>query len=98
MKPAILLQSAEEELVLAAKYYEQRFPGLGSRFLAELQRAIERVQELPDAGTPLRGGYRRRLLLRFPYGVLYRTTAEEIVIVAVMHMRRRPDYWRKRVP
>jgi len=44
----------------------------------------------------LRGGFRRRLLRRFPYGILYKEEESQIVIVAVMHLRRRPGYWRNR--
>ena len=96
MKHAVILQPAEEELVEAARFYEERSSGLGSDFLAEIEQSIRRVLENPEAVARLRGGFRRRLLRRFPYGLLYRVDAEEIVIVAVMHLRRRPDYWRKR--
>jgi hypothetical protein len=34
---------------------------------------------------------------RFPYGLVYEVSGEEIVIVAVMHLHRRPGYWRDRV-
>ncbi len=37
------------------------------------------------------GELRRRLVRRFPFGVLYRSDPEEIVIVA--HLRRKPGYW-----
>jgi len=36
------------------------------------------------------------LVQRFPYQVVYRLSAEEIVIVAIAHLKRRPFYWRKR--
>lgn len=83
-------------MVEAARFYEQRRAGLGFDFLAEVERSIARMREYPEAGRPIRGGTRRRLLRRFPYGLLYRLDADEIVIVAVMHLRRRPDYWRNR--
>ena len=40
---------------------------------------------------------RRRLVRRFPFGILYRIEPEEIVIVAVAHLRRKPGYWRERI-
>jgi hypothetical protein len=39
---------------------------------------------------------RRILLDRFPYSVIYRASADEILIIAVAHLRRRPGYWRHR--
>jgi len=47
-------------------------------------------------GVPC-GGIRKRPVHRFPYAVLYRVDPDEIVVVAVMHQRRRPDYWRSRI-
>jgi plasmid stabilization system protein ParE len=96
LKPAVFLQPAEEEMVEAARFYEQRHIGLGVDFLAEVEHCIARMRENPEAGRSIRAGTRRRVLRRFPYGLLYRVDPEEIVIVAVMHLRRRPDYWRGR--
>jgi len=33
----------------------------------------------------------------FPYGILYSLLDQDIVVVAVMHLHRKPDYWEKRV-
>ena len=96
MKRVVVLDAADEELVEAAKFYEDKSPGLGFDFLTELGHAITRLTQHPYAGTALSGGVRRRLLRRFPYGLLYRLDDEEIVIVAVMHLRRRPGYWLQR--
>jgi hypothetical protein len=40
-------------------------------------------------------GTRRCLIAKFPYGVIYHYSPEqdEIVIVAIAHLHRRPDYW-----
>ena len=96
MKRVVVLGAADEELVEAAKFYESRSNGLGVDFLAELDHVIARITDHPYAGAVVSGAVRRRLLRRFPYGVLYRLEADEIVIVAVMHLRRRSGYWRGR--
>ena len=44
----------------------------------------------------LKGEVRRCLVHRFPYGVLYSVEPEGISILAVMHLRRDPDYWKQR--
>jgi hypothetical protein len=33
---------------------------------------------------------------RFPYGVIYQVTDEEVFIIAVMHLNREPNYWKNR--
>ena len=97
MKRIVFLDPAREEMAEAAKYYEAQANGLGFDFLEEIEHAIERIKEFPNSGKMLRGSIRRRLAKRFPFGILYCADEEEIVIIAVMHLRRRPDYWIKRL-
>jgi plasmid stabilization system protein ParE len=96
LRRAVVLDAADAELVEAAKFYERKARGLGADFLHEVEHAIRRLAEYPEAGASLPDGFRRRLLRRFPYGVLYKVEENEIVIAAVMHLRRRPGYWRGR--
>ena len=84
---------AERELNDAAQYYEQEQVGLGAAFLVDVQRCTAAIREHPQAAPIVRGQIRRRLCERFPYGLLYVVTADEIRVLAVMHLRRRPAYW-----
>jgi hypothetical protein len=46
------------------------------------------------------GGERRlraTLLSRFPYAIVYKTSENEIHVVAIAHLSRRPAYWADRV-
>jgi len=84
---------AERELNDAARYYEQEQPGLGAAFIVDVQRCTAAVHAYPQAAPLVRGQIRRRSCERFPYGLLYTVTGDEIRILAVMHLRRRPAYW-----
>ena len=84
---------AEHELNEAAQYYELEEPGLGSAFLEEVDRCLRSIAEQPEAGQILQGSVRRRLLRRFPYGLLYKINPSGIRILAVMNLKRRPNYW-----
>ena len=96
MKPTRLLADAHVEMIEAARFYAARKPGLGLTFLDAVERAIADIRESPKRWPLVRGRTRRRLVAKFPYGVLYRDDPDEIVIVAVMHLHRRPGYWRGR--
>ena len=87
---------AEVEFVEAALFYEGRVSGLGSAFVAEVERAVTFARSNPVAGAPLGGKVRRVLVRRFPYSVIYRREAERLLILAIAHQRRRPGYWRHR--
>ena len=84
---------AESELIDAALYYESENSGLGTSFLDEVERYIDAITKHPDSGTKLRWPVLRRILRRFPYGILYSVKNDDIRILAIMHLKRRPNYW-----
>jgi len=96
---AVFLSPALAEMAEAAQFYESRQAGLGHQFLDALDRAVEDVEQNPQRWPVLKKQVRRRLVGRFPYGILYRIEEgrQEITIVAIMHLCRRPNYWTKRI-
>ena len=88
--------AALEEYLGAVEYYSNISQHLGEAFVNEVESGIERVLSHPKACQCIEGNVRRCLLRRFPFGIYYCIEDEEIVIYAVMHMSRRPDYWRDR--
>lgn len=91
------LAPARRELEETVDFYNSRQPGLGDEFAAEVQNTVARVLHNPLAWTKLSPEIRRCRLRRFPYGLVYQIRPKEILFVAVMHLRRRPDYWRSRI-
>lgn len=96
MTPIRLLLEADEELRVAAQAYENAQPGLGRAFVDQVRRTISLIAEYPRASRVVRSGLRTRSVARFPYRIYYRVSAEELVVVAVGHRRRRPGFWRMR--
>ncbi len=90
--------AARAELFEAADFYSRRKQGLGDEFLDEAMRVAQFIKQYPMTSMPRRHGVRKRGLDRFPYGIVYLVRDNEIVIVAVAHWKRRPAYWRRRLP
>ena len=90
-------EAADEEMNSAAAYYEAREIGLGEAFLAEISRGIRQIQTRPLAWPTLIDDYRRYVLNRFPYVLIYRVDADDILVLAVAHSHRKPGYWRSRL-
>ena len=87
---------ARLELVDATTYYGGCRKGLGREFYQRIVAAEEDILDHPQAWRSLGGPYRRKLLKQFPYGLIYHEPEPGwIEIVAVMHLHREPDYWRK---
>ncbi|MFG6429114.1 hypothetical protein ACG00Y_04285 [Roseateles sp. LYH14W] len=59
--------------------------------------AVRAAASLPEHGAPRSKSTRRRLVIGFPFGVIYATVGDEIVVVAIADGRRKPDYWVKRL-
>lgn len=97
MKPVDYHPYALNELIQSAEYYAARAEGLGERFLDEVECAVIDVSESPERWPYFLLNARRRLLDRFPYSIVYVVDTERIYILAVMHQRRRPWYWKNRL-
>jgi plasmid stabilization system protein ParE len=93
LTPVVLLRGAQADLPRAARFYEEETAGLGANFLVEAGRPFALLEENPEIGAPLPRGARKLLLHRFPYLVIYRTEAERVLVLAVGHQRRHPDFW-----
>lgn len=89
--------AAQQELEAALAYYDAISPDLGDAFLTEVEQTIERIIGFPDAWATLSANTRRCRVSGFPYGIIYQKKEPNILIVAVMHLQRQPDYWVERI-
>lgn len=96
MKVVKFHPDAEAEMIEAAAYYESQQSGLGRRFLASVQDAINRIGGNPRLFPVVELDVCRCLTKTFPFGVLFRERPDVIVIMAVMHLHREPGYWKNR--
>jgi plasmid stabilization system protein ParE len=94
MTPYRFTSTARRELSEAIRYYEQRENGLGAAFLDEVEATINRILQHPTAWHPLSPRTRRCRTHRFPFGLIYQIRTDEILVVAVMDLRRDPASWK----
>ncbi len=97
MKPYAFHPEAGEEYAQAAEYYAAMSPELGVRFCNEIERLIDQARQRPDTFFRVSPGVRRALARKFPYSVVYLDEPDRVWIVAVMHAKRWPGYWRTRL-
>ena len=93
MREVRFLLPAEDEMLEAAFYYEQQSSGLGKDFLDKIQNAVDDISQHPTRWPKTRKNIRRRMVHRFPYAILYEVHSHYVLIVAVMHLRKHPNYW-----
>jgi plasmid stabilization system protein ParE len=87
------LQEYEE----AACYYGEISINLAEAFIKSVEKGITYILDNPEAWPVIEEDVRRHLIERFPYGIYYVIENDYIMIVAVMHMNRKPGYWKKRL-
>lgn len=80
----------------AYDWYRDRNSAAAANFIAEIDRAMEAIAEAPDRWPRYIHNTRRFLLRRFPFSVVFRLAEAALQVVAIVHGRRRPGYWRKR--
>ena len=96
MTPIRFHPDADSEMMEAAAYYEAQQKDLGKRFLSVVQGSLIHIQINPHLYPIIHLDVRRCLTKTFPFNVLFRITPDQIIIMAVMHQNRHPDYWKNR--
>jgi toxin ParE1/3/4 len=94
--------AAAEEVAEAAAWYEKERTALGAEFEQAIEAALDLLEEdlvplAPVPGAAGARGVKRLLLRRFPYAVIVRADASEVVVIAFAHTARHPWYWRERL-
>ena len=87
---------ARDELAAAVAFYERQAKGLGAELSAEVRRSLTRLSALPYSGSPAEEDVRRAFVRRFPFAIVYRPESDRLLVLAVMHLRRKPGYWKDR--
>lgn len=96
MSEIIFHPDVANEIKSSYDWYESQAEGLGGDLLSELESAYDAIIELPNAWPKFQNEFRRFLLGKFPFSVIYRTLDTSIYVVAVMHNSRKPGYWLSR--
>ncbi len=92
----VLRVQAEDDLDEAASWYESEKAGLGLKFIQDVNFLFERIEDNPFQFPVVHGKTRRAMARRFPYGAFFTVDEEKILVLAVVHLHRHPDTWKKR--
>lgn len=88
---------ALDEFDEAGRHYASIDADLGSQFYREIERLIREACGEPQRFRRFDPPARRNFSRSFPYAVIYLEKPDYLWIVAVMHMKREPGYWKSRL-
>lgn len=97
MKPVGFHPAAREEVKAAADYYAQVSLDTGRQFYDEIDRLVSDIGNTPLLWRLFDPPARRHFTMRFPYAIIYLDQPARIWIIAVMHFKQRPGYWKERL-
>lgn len=66
------LLEAELEILDAVTFYKEGAGDIAADFFVEFSKARDQIAAFPEFWKPVGGNYHRKLLERFPYGIIYR--------------------------
>lgn len=93
MLPVVFRAEALDDLVAAARWYDERLPGLGRDFIAAVEAKLELLSRNPRQYQRVRGPIRRAITRHFPYGIFFVEDGDQITVLAVLHHARHPKHW-----
>ena len=93
----VFTPDASDDVASAYEWYEDRAPGLGEDFLRCVEACVLTIQRHPQAYRVAVDDFRRALIRRFPYEIVYETSASTIVVYAIFHCSQDPRKWRRRL-
>lgn len=80
---------AELDLLVAAGWYEAQRQGLGAEFIEELSLLVASLADNALLYADRFEGVRRVFARRFPFAVSFQIVGDEVVVISILHMRRR---------
>lgn len=93
----IFSPEADDDVLEAYDWYENRAPGLGEDFLRCVEASILTIQRHPRMYPIAVDEFRRAIIRRFPFEIFYETNDRAITIYSVFHCSQDPKKWRNRL-
>ena len=88
---------AEIEFFEAALWYSNQMENLDEEFVDAVDRGIERIQSNPRQFPIIFDNFRKLVIKKFPFVIIYTEEDQEILVLAVFHTSKNPKTWNKRI-
>jgi plasmid stabilization system protein ParE len=96
MKPVDYLPGARRDYDESFDWYAERSPIAAERFSNAVDATLQRIAANPEWFAFIDARHQECLVQRFPFRIVFRDEPTRILVVAVAHAKRRPDYWKNR--
>jgi toxin ParE1/3/4 len=97
VREIIFTPVARFELIEAEDWYENESPGLGRKFLVQVDAVVTQIISNPRLFPVVHKDVRRALLKRFPHALMFVIEQDEaLTVISCFHGSRDPLRWQSR--
>ena len=97
MLPINYLPGARRDFDESFDWYAGRSAIAAERFANAVDAAMLRIAKNSRMLTHVDRVYQECPVKRFPFRIIFRHLEDQILIVAIAHAKRRPNYWQSRI-
>lgn len=97
MLSIVFQPQAERDLQTICNYYDDLEPGVGRRFAAAVAEQLTRAALMPQAFPIYMAEWRKARPYRFPYLILFELDGDRLIVAAIVHGHRDPNYIERRL-
>ena len=90
------IEPAYEEYNEAIEFYKLKSEGLEKKFILEIDRTLGIIKNYPESFPKFTENTRKAIVSIFPFNLIYSISDKSILIIAVAHQHRKPNYWLSR--
>lgn len=96
MTEVVITSVAERDFIESLCWCAERDVTAANDFDQKFQRVVSELEIDPERFPLYDDPYRFILMCRFPFRVIFRVDADDVIIMAVAHSSRSPDFWTRR--
>jgi plasmid stabilization system protein ParE len=96
MTNVILCSAAEDDFATSLCWYAERSAAAATIFDTEVEHALESIASSPQQYPMCDDRHRCFLMRRYPFQIIYRVIQGDVVVMAIAHSSRAPDFWSNR--
>ena len=97
MKKIVIAPEGFEDLNEALEFYLSKSPKIAHDFYSIIEYSLKTIQNAPKRWKIIENSFRSYVISRFPFKIIYFEEENEIIVIAIAHLKRNPDYWKTRI-
>ncbi|MEK6745653.1 MAG: type II toxin-antitoxin system RelE/ParE family toxin [Pseudomonadota bacterium] len=93
----VITKAADRDFIKDFLWYAKENSDLAKRFRESIKKEIKFLSDAPFACALISKEARQVISHKFPYRIIFIIEDNNVVIIAILHVKRSPSIWKKRI-